>query len=253
MGRRVSDTLAHAIAYVRRGWPVFPCRPSDKTPATRNGFHDATCDDAQVRAWFAAGDHNIGIACGDRLAVLDIDPRHDSRGMPLDALLADLGPLPADAPRVATGGGGIHVYFAGPHRTDTKLGGREWAEIRGQGAYVIAPPSIHASGRQYVFTTMPAGSLPGLPARFRSTRPTARPPEQYASLASSRVVEGGRHNALRSLVGHVLRRGVDPRVAWPLIESWSRTHLSPPLPPEQVERLFVDIAQREQQRRGASQ
>ena len=45
-------TLRQALAYARRGWPVFPCLPGQKIPATRHGFRDATTDEQQITAWF---------------------------------------------------------------------------------------------------------------------------------------------------------------------------------------------------------
>ena len=44
--------LRQALAYARRGWPVFPCQPGQKIPATTHGFRDATTDEEQITAWF---------------------------------------------------------------------------------------------------------------------------------------------------------------------------------------------------------
>ena len=48
-------TLRQALAYARSGWPVFPCRPGEKIPATRHGFRDATTDQQQITDWFGRG------------------------------------------------------------------------------------------------------------------------------------------------------------------------------------------------------
>jgi Bifunctional DNA primase/polymerase, N-terminal len=48
-------TLGQAFAYARHGWPVFPCLPGQKIPATRHGFRDATTDEQQITAWFSRG------------------------------------------------------------------------------------------------------------------------------------------------------------------------------------------------------
>ena len=45
-------TLRQALAYARRGWPVFPCLPGQKVPATRHGYTDATTDEQQITGWF---------------------------------------------------------------------------------------------------------------------------------------------------------------------------------------------------------
>lgn len=244
----MSETLRYARAYARRGWAVLPCR--GKVPAgdlVPHGVKDASTDPATLEQWFADPSLNVGVSC-ERLAVLDVDPRSDDRGRALHALLGDLGDLPGSAPRVATGGGGVHVWFAGPVRGSKP---RPWLDLKGAGGYVVAPPSVHPdTGRVYTFTSEPSGPLPELPERFRGhAGAPARPPEHYAALAAAEHGEGARHVTLASLTGHLLRAGVDPRTAWPLIEAWSARHLRPPLPAEQVERLFLDLCKREAARR----
>ena len=71
----MSDLLTAALRHATAGRPVFPCR-RDKTPATQNGFHDATCDPEQIRRWFEPGPELFlaiptGKASG--LVVVDVD------------------------------------------------------------------------------------------------------------------------------------------------------------------------------------
>ena len=48
-----NPVLRQALACAARGWPVFPCLPGQKIPATRHGYLDATTDPGQISAWFA--------------------------------------------------------------------------------------------------------------------------------------------------------------------------------------------------------
>src|ERR1019366_8019007 len=71
-----------ALAYAGAGWPVFPCRPGGKEPATRNGFHDASTDERQIREWWhREPDRNVAIATGaPGPDVVDVDVREDGSG-----------------------------------------------------------------------------------------------------------------------------------------------------------------------------
>jgi len=146
------DMGAAALAYAHAGKPVFPTR-ADKTPLTANGFKDATTDERTIRAWWARWrDAGIGIPTGKAsgLLTVDIDPRHGG-DCSLTELIEAHGQLP-ETMEVRTGGGGHHIIFAYPQGAEIrnsagKLG--EGIDVRGEGGYNVAPPSLHASGRRY--------------------------------------------------------------------------------------------------------
>jgi hypothetical protein len=138
--------LAAALVYAARGWPVFPV--NGKEPLTARGFKDASLDPAGIRAWFDCyPEAGVAIATGavSGLVVLDEDTPHGGGGS-----LAQLSRLP-ETYTVLTGGGGKHYYFAHPGEpvpcSAGKLG--PGLDVRGDGGYVVAPPSVHASGRPY--------------------------------------------------------------------------------------------------------
>ena len=84
-------TLRQALAYARRGWPVFPCLPGQKIPATTHGYQDATTDEQQITEWFGHGQRwNLAIATGTPGPdVLDIDQHGQAgNGYPAFARLA---------------------------------------------------------------------------------------------------------------------------------------------------------------------
>jgi hypothetical protein len=147
--------LDAALAYAARGWRVFPVE--GKRPLTSHGAHDATTDEATIRAWWRRWpEAGVAVATGAEsgLVVLDVDPRSGGDES-LRRLEAERGELPR-TPVVLTGGedGGDHYYLAHPGGTVPNrvgLGGYSGLDLKADGGYVVAPPSIHLSGRAYVW------------------------------------------------------------------------------------------------------
>jgi len=158
----VSKMGQMAQTYARKkAWAVFPLKERDKVPATANGFKDATNDvDAIGRIW-GANDYNIGLSTGaaSGVWVLDVDGDAPKGGgitgqEALAILTARNGVLPPTL-NVRTGNG-AHYYFAMPahrpirNRARVLIDGQRAAlDTRGDGGYVVLPPSIHPSGRRY--------------------------------------------------------------------------------------------------------
>ncbi len=158
-----------AHGYARRGWPVFALAEGTNVPALStslggHGFRDATCDPDlvdQLWSWFPLG--NVGIATGEAagLSVLDVDPRSEG-DQTLAALVAERGPLPA-GPTVSTPSGGRHHYFRwrpGMSCSVGQLG--PGLDVRTDGGYVCAPPSVRPDGR-YAWATDPRTPLADWP------------------------------------------------------------------------------------------
>lgn len=167
--------LAAALRYaVTEEWAVFPCRVRDKRPVTPQGFKDATLDPAVITEWWRTNpDYNIGIALeASGLIVVDVD------GPEAFAPFEKLN-LPSTR-LVGTGRpeGGAHYYYRVPPdtRTPTAILAPK-LDLRGAGAYVIAPPSIHPSGNKYQTDNQPVHTLSV--AELARIRPEPTAPRVY--------------------------------------------------------------------------
>jgi hypothetical protein len=133
--------LAAALAYAAAGWPVFPCRPDAKIPATSHGCKDATTNPAAIRAWWQWGACNVAIATGaPGPDVLDVDVRPAGTGWAGYEQLKSAGMITGPLRMVRTRSGGLHVYFAGTTQRNGSLP-RAHLDFRAVGGYVLAPPS----------------------------------------------------------------------------------------------------------------
>jgi len=245
------DCRSAALDYAARGWSVIPMQPQGKRPLVAwRPFQQQRAGPAEIEAWFRRWpDANVGLVTGaiSGLVVIDVDVRHDGAHS-VDAAERAGGPLPSTV-EALTGGGGRHLYCAHPGRwTPNRVAMRPGIDVRGDGGCVVAPPSLHPSGRRYAWR---AGHAPG-------ERPLAALPVQlfgnaavpngghdaahWRQLIREAVPEGQRNSSIASLAGHLLWREVDPEVVLEMLLAWNRAHCRPPLPDEEVLRTVQSIA-----------
>jgi hypothetical protein len=148
------DLMVFAMNYVDLGIPIFPCNQAKK-PLTPHGFFDATLNPDQIEAWWHKWPNALiatptGKPSGSY--VVDVDKKNGVNGFEtLAALEAEHGPLP-ETLTAETPSGGRHFYFRFPD-TEPPLGNTvgkigPGIDTRGEGGYVIVPPSI-IDGRAY--------------------------------------------------------------------------------------------------------
>lgn len=190
-----------ALTYARRGWQVFPIHDmaagrcscggacganAGKHPRTPHGWQDATTNPAAILNWWGRWPHaNIGVATGERsgLVVLDVDL--DKGGYRAFLAMLDALGRPTLLSLVqGTGGGGFHVLYRWPgYRIGNSAKGlRErfgpGLDIRGDGGYIVAAPSLHRTGQRYQWQTgSDSAALTRWPAELDDL---VRPPEPPA-------------------------------------------------------------------------
>jgi hypothetical protein len=206
------SSLEAALRYLSHGWSVIPVRGGEKRPLIRwQPYQKKRPTIDQVTGWFA--DHpeaNIGIVTGalSGLVVLDVDPAHGGDES-LIALENRYGGLP-DTVEAQTGGGGRHLYFRHPGGTvHNKVGLAPGIDLRGDGGLIVAPPSLHPSGRRYAWEVshhpddVPLAAMPAwlLELVREEGEPRAHTLRHWRTLVRDGVAEGERNSSLASLVG----------------------------------------------------
>jgi putative DNA primase/helicase len=203
-----------ALEYIRLGFPVFPVH-LDKTPLTPHGFKDASIDPDVIRAWWEKYPNaGIGIQTGadSGFIVLDEDPRHGGTES-LNALTAEFGAIP-DGPVSRTGGGGRHFFFSHPGGTVPNAAGlRPGLDLRGDGGYIVVPPSPHPSGKTYEWIrNITDAKLPMVPGwLFRLLDEKKAPGGRKFPLSQGRIPHGQHHDYIISTAASFASRiaGID--------------------------------------------
>lgn len=281
-----SPLLTAALAYAARGWSVLPlhsprtgaegavacscgratCESIGKHPRTSHGLKDASDDPNVIREWWSRWrDANVGVRTGasSGLLVLDIDPRHGGDDS-LVALEHAHQPLPPTV-RAETGGGGTHLLFTHPGGAVKSRSGAitdaPGIDCKSDGGYIVAPPSLHASGSRYRWSekrgpaAIPFADPPEwLMALLRDAHrdaartgtvcepnPAADAPPQNASL-SALIPEGKRSDTLTSIAGGMRRQGLEEDAIAAALLAVNARRCAQPLPEAEVRSIAASVA-----------
>jgi len=201
--------LGAALAYAAHGWAVFPvhgivekscgcggsdCSSPGKHPLTRHGCKEASSDAGVIEGWWRRWPHaNLALATGSGSGVIVVDVDPPAGEQSLERLGRAGYPLPQTV-AVRTGSGGTHLYYRAPRAAVGNSAGRlpgvelelPGVDLRAEGGYVVAPPSLHVSGARYRWIEdeiMLADAPPWL--RSREPRSCVRPVSEVVPAGGS--------------------------------------------------------------------
>ncbi len=221
----MTDLLDAALGYGAMGWPVVPlhgwvndrctcgrdCSSPAKHPRNAHGLTDASADADNIVAWWRKWPNaNVGLRTGDVFDVLDVDGEEGRQS--IIQACADHGALPG-GPWSLTGGGGDHLLFL-PTGSRNRAGMMHKVDWRGDGGYIVAPPSLHASGAQYGWQEGPETPLEPAPEWLRllvAPEPVIpdRPPTPVKFLSTGSI--DGTNYGLKALDDELAEFGRSPQ------------------------------------------
>jgi len=249
-----------ALALAAKGMRVFPCVEHGKEPAIHDNLRRATTDPNTIAGWWSTRDFNVAIATGPDSGIWVVDIDGDEGEGTLRKLEAAFGPLPPTIEAIT--GKGSHSYFRWPNGTEIRnsqlrqdLPGLEW---RGDGGYVLAPPSIHPCGRAYSWSVDSANSFADAPhwlvdlvtGKSRNDNaPMPATPESWRTFLGDTHDGSHRGHAIARFSGLLLRKYVDPLIVLDTARLFNAQRCQPPLDDDEIVRIVTDITRREQQER----
>jgi replicative DNA helicase len=275
------NTKEIALSYLNQGLSVIPVKSPqmvnpDATEKQRidqckipliawKEYQNRLPTEEEVCQWFDEyPDANIGIVTGkvSDLVVFDLDSDHAVE------FADENGGFP-DTPKVKTGKG-YHVYMRHPgfeirNSVNKKLD----IDIRADGGFVVAPPSVHGNGHHYIWESGfsiseidPAGCEPwmidylkGIAEHAPSKKTDERRPERvevgkfgsnsesntiYAELLKNGCTEGMRNDSAAKLAGHWLAKGLPEEETWELLQQWNSKN-QPPIDTSELRKTFESV------------
>jgi hypothetical protein len=254
----MNTILDAALAYARRGWAVHPIRAGGKEPASAHGFLDATTNETTIRHWFENSPSlNLGVATGRTSGVWVLDADAGSADTLLDWEQSH-GGLP-DTALVRTGSGGRHYIFRNP--PDLVIPSRvKFApgfDTRGDGGYVVAPPSVTDKAYQWLREgdplDAPSWLIDLVLGRQAANMSLDEIVIQASGLASDPGAPAGeRHGTACRLVGCEIARGTEPTTILTEAVAWAQ-RCRPPMPIDEITGIVGKLLNKEKAKPAAAE
>ena len=251
----------HAAArkYAELGMPVFPLQPRGKEPVTASGCLQATTDSAVIdRWWNAAPDMNVAIATGGASGVFVVDVDDEIGEATIRELERANGALPPTVESLT--GRGRHIWFRlGEHDPVRNSAGRigSGVDIRANGGYVVAPPSVHPSGRKYEWSVDSAAEFVDAPDWLHEKMATTgdgkgRPLEEWHAVLTQPIPNGARNSTLAEITGKLLFHDINLILVRDLLVCVNATRCDPPLSMDEVEAVVASVARTHLRKAGSN-
>lgn len=234
---KTSTLQQTALEYILRGWSVIPVGKNKKPLIEWSQFQNRKATEKEITTWWKKyPSANIGIVTGkiSNLSVIDIDTQHG-------------GVTPKGLPQTLTAktqSGGWHYYFQYSEGLRNSAGAiAQGVDVRSEGGFVIAPPSIGEKGSYEWILEEEIGSFP------KELLKNVKKTKKLKDIIES--PEGHRNEDLAAVVGHLLVSTPESKWksdAWIAVQAINKTY-KPPLPEKDLRTTFNSIAKREQERR----
>jgi predicted XRE-type DNA-binding protein len=239
-----------ALTLAQLGWSVLPLAPNSKHPLARwRSLQQRQLGESEIVQIFEQNPNaNVGVVTGrvSNLLVLDADAPDAIKkwGVPVTPI--------SETAR------GRHYYFQLPDvRIRSATGLADGLDVRAEGGYVVAPPSVHPTGKPYEWVIPPFEADPAPPpAWLLEMLRKQRKQQNYETISEIvRGVEEGRRNVSAAALTGKLLGALPPHdweIVWVLLESWNEKN-KPPLDKRELRRVFESIAKRELRKRANSE
>lgn len=238
-----NEFLDAAIEYASKGMAVFPLKPRAKEPITKNGVKDATTNFNTIEKWWSKHPNsNIGIACGQPssgLLVIDLDVKENGiNGMDtLHNWERDNGELP-ETVRSITGKGGAHILYRIGHKEKNRVNLLEGVDVRSDGGYIVAPPSVHPNGRRYEWEYDPEEyDIAEADETVMRLLSTGKKAEADTFVMPETVQSGKRNDTIYKLACSLQGKGLPDEVITATCQLSNESMCNPPLDTDEVDKI----------------
>lgn len=235
-----------AKAYLDAGFSIIPIKVGDKKPPENfkwTEFQNRQASITEVEAWVKNyGDLNIGIITGQisNIVVIDIDGQDGMKS-------SENVEIPKETATAMTSNG-YHIFCKYPEGLVIRnsVGIRPHIDIRGDGGYVVAAPSLHPSGIEYSWINEKLSDFAPLPEwviqksypNYTTTSSDNQAILTVGSSSSNLVTEGSRNDAMFRIACSLRNRGLSKNTIINAVKTENLTVCNPPLEDWEIDRII---------------
>lgn len=247
-----------ALYYAELGLAVFPLAYRNKVPAIEGGCKAATTEKSKIERWWNQNPrYNIGIATGNKsngLVVIDLDV-DKNKGIDGYEVLRDWqnkhGELPETWQSI-TGRGGYHYFYKDTITHSNKVGLYEGVDIRGEGGYIVAPPSVHPNGNTYEWEQEPKeyeiAQVDDIVNDFFKGEKQRIDSEHKTNFKVPELIpEGKRVDTIVRLIASLRTKGLDDDAIKAAVRVENEKRCNPPLKEKELEKAVFPALKRDWQ------
>lgn len=234
------EVLVNVLNYANDGFKVFPLQADSKSNQVLKSWkEEATTNINQIKQWFANTNYNVCIRTGDGLIVIDVDNKNGKNGN--QSILPFLNKFPKTR-TVRTANGGFHYYFYVDREVKCKVNLYDGIDIRGEGEYVVAPPSV-IDGKAYIVEEdIPIAQANDAVYEFIKT--SYRNASVELPNKSNMIPAGERNDTLFKLGCSMQAKGMSDETIRKGLEIENKTRCNPPLDEKELNTIVESVIHR---------
>ncbi len=231
----VHNLKESALNYAKAGLRVFPLAPNSKgKQVLRSWKNEATTDLVTIKQWWNTNpNYNIGIATGNGILVIDIDVKHDARG--LESLKKYGENLPTTA-KVKTPSGGYHLYYYVEGNFKNRVNIYPGIDIRTDNGYVVAPPSV-IDGLRYEWINEDPMAEANQEVYSFLDEPIEKEDNKQPLHMENEIIQGSRNDILFKLASSLQSKGLSNEAILSSVIAENSIKCNPPLEIEEVKTI----------------
>lgn len=209
-------------------YSIIPVGEDKKPVIEWKKFQTEKPTDEDLKKWFdGETPANIGIVTGkiSGITVVDVEEGGEWKHLPRTAT-------------VATGGGGYHLYYKYAEGVGNSVRVAPLTDIRGDGGYVVAPPSLHKSGKNYEWIIKEAEQ----PFPFANFQLKPKERTDWQEIVQG-LPQGNRNQTATKFIGKLLQTFAPSEwltTVWEMVVMWNLRN-TPPLPEHELRSTFNSI------------